>query len=632
MALNIKISFLIYLSLISFSLNKDASTFSNYEIIKQTNLELSFNVDFKNKIINGIVKGYFTALKDGEVIILDTRALEINSIIDCDTGEELEYIIDKQYELDGLGVPLKIYKTFNKDEQVTILIKYSTTKEGMSIDWFEPEQTAGKVYPFMYSTGESILNRELFPNQDTPSVKTPVSVGITVEKPLFAVDSGIYQGKIDNGDTVTYFYEQKIPIPSYLVAIAAGAIEQRVISDRTKIYGEKEYVDLAVYEYEDTENFIQLGEAYISPYLWGEYNLLILPSSCPFGAMENPTLTFVSASLIAGDKSLASVIAHEISHSWSGNLVTMDSWTDFWLNEGFTMFLQRKIIEKSYDLEMAKLNAMVSYSELSQDIYAFGESKTYTKLRPYLLARNPDDIFSRVPYEKGYNFLYYLESIVNQESDIDLFRKILRAYFEKYQYQSINTENFKEVFIETVKQELPSKYSEIFAKIDWDIWTEAPGFPPIKNDFSNVYATEIEALVTLFYENKLPENFETTFKEWHTLLKVYFLNQIKDNDRELDDIQLSFLSNTLNLKQGYNVEVSNAYFLIVLLHGKTIEDDVKEALISFLGKHGRINYVRPIYTAFLKRDKETAIATFEKYRNFYHPSIIKSIELLLKTL
>ena len=172
MALNKLISLIIYLALISFIINKDASTFSNYEIIKQTNLELNFNIDFKNKIINGIVKAYFTALKDGEVIVLDTRALEINSIIDCDTGEELEYIIDKQYELDGLGVPLKIYKTFNKDEQIAILIKYSTTKEGMSIDWFEPEQTAGKVYPFMYSQGESILNREFFPNQDTPFVKT----------------------------------------------------------------------------------------------------------------------------------------------------------------------------------------------------------------------------------------------------------------------------------------------------------------------------------------------------------------------------------------------------------------------------------------------------------------------------
>ena len=626
--------FIISLLLIKQNISKDISTFSNYEIIKQTNLELNFNVDFKNKIVNGVVKAYFTALNDGEVIVLDTRALKIDSIIDSDTGDELEYIIDKQYELDGIGVPLKIYKDFNKGDKIVILIKYSTTKEGMSIDWLEPEQTSGKKYPFMYTQGETILNRELFPTQDTPSVKTPVSVAITVEKPLFAVDSGIFQSKIDNGDTVTYFYEQKIPIPSYLVAFAAGAIEERVISDRTKIYGEKEVVDLAAYEFEDTENFIQIAEAYTSPYLWGEYNLLVLPPSCPFGGMENPTLTFITPSLIAGDKSLASVIAHEISHSWSGNLVTMDNWEDFWLNEGFTMFLQRKIMERAFSSDLAKLDAMVLYSELSADIISFGESKSFTQLRPFLLGRNPDDSFNKIPYEKGYNFLYYLEHMVNSEAEsgYDLFRKILRKYFDRYKYQSIKTENFKELFSEIIREELPEKASKILNQIDWVKWVEAPGFPPIKNDFSNKYVKEIEDDVNLFYENNLPSNFIETFKGWHSLLKQYFLNKIKDTDRELTDTQLSYLSKTLNLKEGYNVEVSCSFFMIVLLHAKTIEDDVKNALIDFLGKHGRINYVRPLYTAFFKRDKETAMETFEKYRNFYHPTIVKVIELLLKTL
>jgi leukotriene-A4 hydrolase len=625
------LSLLLFLSLNS-SFSRDISTFSNYEIIQQTKVELNFNIDFNNKVVEGIEKIYFTALKDGEVIILDTRALIIKSIIDCDTGEELEYIIDSQYELEGLGVPLKIFKDFNEGEQLTLLLKFNTTKEGVSIDWLEPEQTSGKKYPYMYSQGETILNRELFPSQDTPSVKAPYSVSLTVEKPLFALDSGIYQSKIDNGDTVTYFYKQEIPIPSYLVAIAAGAIEERVVSDRTKIYGEKEVVDLAAYEFEDTENFIQIAESYISPYLWGQYNILILPPSCPFGGMENPTLTFITSSLIAGDKSLSSVVAHEICHSWSGNLVTMNSWPDFWLNEGFTMFLERKIIEYAFDLDTAKLDAMVSYSDLSADIISYGESKSFTQLIPDLIGRNPDDAFNKIPYEKGFNLLYYLENLVNSESDIDLFRKILRGYFDKFQYLSIRTDDFKEYFIETVKKELPSKAEEILAKIEWKKWLYAPGFPPIKNDFSNKYDQEIREDVALFYENKLPDDFIDTFKGWHSLLKQYFLSQIKDTNKELDDIQLSYLSNTLNLKEGYNVEVNCLYFLIVLFHGKTIEEDVKNALITFLGKHGRINYVRPLYTAFFKRDKETAMETFLKYKSFYHPTIVKLIELLLKTL
>ena len=622
----------IYFTLINILISKDVHTFSNYEIIRRTNAEINFNIDFKNKIINGIIKTYFTALLDGEVIILDTYALKIDSIIDSDTGEELEYILDKQYELDTLGVPLKIYKNYSKGEQITILIKYSTTKEGMSVDWLEPEQTAGKKYPYMYSQGESILNRGLFPTQDTPAVKTTFSVSLTLEKPLFALFSGIYQGKIDNGETITYFYKQKIPIPSYLVAIAAGAIEERVISDRTKIYGEKEIVDLAAYEFEDTETFIQLAEAYISPYEWGEYNLLILPPSFPYGGMENPTLTFVSPSLISGDKSLAAVIAHEICHSWSGNLVTMESWSDFWLNEGFDMFIQSKVMGKIYDLDLVKLQFMSLDKQLNDTIIRIGESRTLTQLKPYLLGRNPDDYVNVIPYIKGYNFLYYLENIVNSESDIDLFRKILRTYFDKYKYTSIKTEDFKELFIQIIKEELPSKADKILEKIDWFKWFNVPGFPPNQNDYSNNYTKELEQTISKFYENKLPSNFTEIFKEWHPVLQLYFLNMIQDTDKELDDIQLSLLSNTLNLKEGYNVEITCSYFLIVLLHGKTIEDDVLNALIDFLGKHGRNYYINPTYAAFAKRDKETAFNIYQKYRNFYHPIIVKYLDLLFKLL
>ena len=215
--LYINILFLIF----KFCSSKDINTFSNYEQIRQTNLEINFNIDFNLKIITGKIKIYFTALKEGEVIILDTKSLQINSVIDSDTGFELDYILDTQYELLSNGVPLKIYKEYNKNDLITLLISFTTTEKGTSVQWLTPEQTAGKKYPYMFTQGESILNRELFPSQDTPSVKAPVSVSITVEKPLFAVESGLYQGKIDNGNTTTFFYEQKIPIPSYLVAMAA---------------------------------------------------------------------------------------------------------------------------------------------------------------------------------------------------------------------------------------------------------------------------------------------------------------------------------------------------------------------------------------------------------------------------
>ena len=628
------ISSLLILYLINFSFSKDVNTFSNYEIIQQTKIEANFDIDFDNKVIHGIVKTYYTALKDGEVIILDTRALSIKSIVDSDTGEELEYVLDNQYELDANGVPLKIYKEYSKGDNLAIIIYYDTTDGGSAVQFLDKEQTTGKLYPFMFTQCESILTRELLPIQDTPAVKITTSMGLTVPKPLFALDSGIYQSKIDNGNSVTYFYEQKVPIPSYLIALAAGAIEERVISDRSKVYGEKELVDLAAEEFDGIENFIQIAEAYISPYVWGEYNLLVLPSSFPFGGMENPTLTFVTPSLIAGDKSLANVVAHEISHSWSGNLVTMDNWSDFWLNEGFTMFIQRKIMEKTDDLDLAKLDAMVMYNTLVDDIKRFGESKSFSSLRPNLLGRHADDAFSEVPYEKGYNFLFYLEGLVNKQvQDIDLFRKILRQYFSKFEYKSIKYEDFRDFFIETINKELPEdKAKEVLEQIDWVQWIEAPGYPPIKNDFSNKYATEVLDAVDKFYKNQLPDDFKNTFVGWQTLLKQYFLNTIKDTEKELEDGQLKLLSEELNLKEGYNAEVNFGYFMVVLLHGKELDDVFKTALIAFLGKFGRLKYLRPLYRALYVRDKDTALATFEKWKSSYHPIAVRLIELDFKSM
>jgi len=627
------ISLLFILLLINSSFSKDISTFSNYEIIQQTKLEANFKVDFEQKVIHGKVKIYFTSIKDGEVIVLDTRALSINSIIDSDTGEELEFVIDTQYDLDANGVPLKIYKEYSKGDNIAILIDYDTTDGGSAVQFLDKEQTTGKQYPFMFTQCESILCRELLPIQDTPAVKITTSMGITVPKPLLALDSGIYQSKIDNGDTVTYFYEQKIPIPSYLIALAAGAIEERVISDRSKVYGEKELVDLAADEFDGIENFLQIAEAYVSPYVWGEYNLLILPSSFPFGGMENPTLTFVTPSLLAGDKSLANVVAHEISHSWSGNLVTMDNWSDFWLNEGFTMFLQRKITEKTDDLDLAKLDAMVLYNTLSEDIQRFGESKSFSSLRPYLVGRHADDAFSQVPYEKGYNFLFYLETIVNKESDIDLFRKILRKYFAKFEYKSIKTEDFQNFFIETIKAELPQdKANNVLSQIDWVKWIDAPGYPPVQNDFSNKYADEVKDAVTKFYNNNLPSNFPDIFKAWKTLLKQYFLNNLRETDKELENSQLNLLSNVLNLKEGYNAEVNFGYFMVVLLHGKTLDNAFKNALVAFLGKFGRLKYLRPLYRTLYVRDKEAALSAFNQWKSSYHPIAVRLIELDFKNL
>ena len=623
-----KISFfLILIILISKTNQKELNTFSNYDIISQTNINVHFIVDFDNKKVDGEVTISFKALEDGEVIILDTKSLIIKSVKD-NTGNELDFKLDNYYRLESHGVPLKIYKEYSKDDTFDITIEYSTTKDCMAIDWLEPEQTSGGKYPFMYSQCQSILCREMLPIQDTPAVKMPVQISITVPEELIGLAAGLFVEEINNGNNKTFIYALDIPIPSYLIAIAAGDIGSQNVSERCTIYAEKTVVEKAAWEFSDTEKFLKIAENYIGEYVWGQYNILVLPPSFPFGGMENPTLTFLTPSLIAGDKSLVSVVAHEISHSWTGNLVTNENWPDFWLNEGFTMFIERKILSSHKDKDMAKLDAMVGLSNLKADIIAFGESKSFSSLEPNLLGRNPDDAFNKVPYEKGFNLLYYLENKVNND---DIFQKFMKSYIDKFKKGVVKYMDFR-TFFETFIKNNVKDWEKILNDIDWDTWVFAPGFPPVENDFSNKYADEVDQAVKDFYENKLSDDFVKKFKDWFTLLKQNFLNKIKESDIELSETQLEFLNEKLELIQGkYNVEVSCSYYLTVLYHG-TLSTKFEESLVDFLGKHGRINYIRPLFSALARRNKELAIKTLDKYRNFYHSIIIKYIEIDLKSL
>ena len=634
--------FLIYIYLLIFlNCKDDPSTFANIQQIIQTNVEANFNIDFDNQVIHGLLKIYFNSLMDGEVIVLDTKNLKIFSIIDSDTGEELEWELDTIHSLDALGIPLKIYKEYKKDDIVTILIKYDTTKEGQAVQFLSKEITSSGQ-PFMFTQCESIYCRSLLPIQDTPAAKITVSMGITVVKPLKALDSGLFTGSIDNGDTMTFFYEQNIPIPSYLIALAAGDIKERKISDRTTVYGESAIVDKAAKEFVDTEKFVEYAESYTIPYVWGQYNILVLPPSFPFGGMENPTLTFATPSIVAGDRSLVDVIAHEISHSWSGNLVTMRAWNDFWLNEGFTMFIQRKIIEKAYNnSDMAKLDAMFSYHTMVEDINSMGAGKSFSSLRPFLIGKNPDDAFSEIPYEKGFNFLYYMENIVitvakKYGKEEDYFKLMLKEYFTKYKFQAITYIEFKAHFEEFIKQNLDQEPAdEIINSIDWNSWLFEPGIPKYQNNFNNSLADTIQEYVNKFFNETLEselEEFMNVFKnEWVTLQKQYFLRTVYDRslNNPLNQSQIDILYKNLTLYSGYNAEVNFEFFKIILQNVPD-DDDWYDYLKTFLGSFGRMKYIRPLYIGLAKINKAKALEFFDELKKYYHPIAIKYVELDLK--
>jgi leukotriene-A4 hydrolase len=566
------------------------------------------------------VRIIFNAMSEGSEIILDTKHLVINKVIDSNTGLELLWKLDTEHGLDSLGTPLVISKSYNTSDKVEILINYSTTNDSTATQWYSPEMTLGKEYPFMYTQCEAILCRSLIPIQDTPSAKVRVTAKLNVKKPLVALYAGVNTDVVEHGDTISYYYTQNIPIPSYLIAIAVGKLESRRLSHRIAVYAEKEMVDKSANEFAETEKFIQYAESYLTPYEWTQYNLLVLPPGFPYGGMENPTLTFVTPSLIAGDRSLANVIAHEIAHSWTGNLVTNKNWQNFWLNEGFTVFVERKIIELIYGEEMSKLQASVGYDGLTADIKNFGENHSYTSLYPDIQQNDPDDAFSSVPYEKGFNFLYYLQSLVGKKE----FRKILRNYINKYRLQSIGTDDWKDFFINQVKTIFDAqKSTEILKKVDWDSWINKPGFPPISNDFSNVYLTEAKSRADDLLSNKIKEDFVTVFKSWHTNVKLVFLGIITNSIDKLSEESYIYLNDTLKLNTGYNFEVQNLWFQIAL---NSKHKDSITFVKEFLRSIGRMKYIRPIYQAFAKLDKEQAYQVFLENKHFYHPLAVRLIE------
>lgn len=469
----------------------DTSTFSNYLEIKQTNLNLNLKIDFNSETLIGNVGIDFECYKDNlDMIMLDVWDLDVKRVDNRLSGDSLEFFIhyDAQSEI-GDFLAIKLKRKLSKGEKLYLNIYYSTKKTSKSVQWLTPEMTFGGDFPYMFTQNEPIYARTMVPCQDTPSVKIPVKAALTLRKDLVALFGGLVDKPpvLNNDDTKTYFYKQPIPIPTYLIAIAAGNIDSRKISDQVIVFSEPKIIESVFKEFQrDTQKFIDTAVGYLFEYEWNVFNILVLPKAFPFGGMENPNLTFATPTLIAGDFSLVNVIAHELAHSWTGNLVTNSNWNNFWLNEGFTVFIERKInqiINGESGIETRKLNSQIGYNDLLKDIKMnFPPQSQSTSLYPNVSKHNPDDSFSNVPYEKGYNILYYVESIIGEDN----FKLLLRDYLKKYSKKSVQFSDFHECFEEFIqKQFTPEKIKEIRDKVTWDKFINEVGTPDlIKNDFS----------------------------------------------------------------------------------------------------------------------------------------------------
>ena len=618
---------------------EDISSYSNFNEIIQKELEIDVSLDFDKKQMIGKMDIKYEIINiDLSKIILDLKGPEILSVeyIQKDEdGEDLQsiklnYEIDSENEFkDSLGTPLVIYleniknnsesdyKKILESKTLMIRIQFLTTEKCTGIQFLTKEQTYTKNYPFMFTQCEAIQCRSLFPVQDSPSVKSTYIVKTSIESPLTFLFGGIMKTKYYDSNTkknITLF-EQNIPIPSYLVAFVAGELEYGRISDRCGVWTELGLCKKACHEFKDAENYIKIAEDYLDhPYEWKIYNLLVLPFSFPYGGMENPNLTFVTPALLAGDCSMSNVIGHEISHSWTGNLVTNKNWKNFWVNEGFTIFMERKLDSALLGEDMENLEAIVGNNELIADIKLLGEDSEYTKLSPHYGGNDPDDGFSTVPYEKGYQFLIYIEKLIGK----DKFKEVMRKYIKKYRYKSVDYTAFKEVLEEVIKEKYDEKEGEkIIKEIDWDKWLYEKGIPKYNNEFVSEYLKDAEKLAEDFLNEK--EDNETVlkkFKEWHTNVKLAFLNYILENKERINEKIFENLKKKLNLAEEYNSEIKYMWYLLAL--DKKVENEIPN-IKKFLETHGRLKYIRPVYFAWMEKDFDQAKEFFEQVKYLYHP-------------
>ncbi|GMC43260.1 unnamed protein product [Saccharomyces cerevisiae] len=603
----------------------DQSTLSNYKDFAVLHTDLNLSVSFEKSAISGSVTFQLKKLHEGknksDELHLDTSYLDVQEVhID---GSKADFQIEQRKE--PLGSRLVINNASCNDN-FTLNIQFRTTDKCTALQWLNSKQTKGGK-PYVFSQLEAIHARSLFPCFDTPSVKSTFTASI--ESPLPVVFSGI-RIEDTSKDTNIYRFEQKVPIPAYLIGIASGDLSSAPIGPRSTVYTEPFRLKDCQWEFEnDVEKFIQTAEKIIFEYEWGTYDILINVDSYPYGGMESPNMTFATPTLIAHDRSNIDVIAHELAHSWSGNLVTNCSWNHFWLNEGWTVYLERRIIGAIHGEPTRHFSALIGWSDLQNSIDSMKDPERFSTLVQNLNDNtDPDDAFSTVPYEKGFNLLFHLETILGGKAEFDPF---IRHYFKKFAKKSLDTFQF----LDTLYEFYPEK-KEILDSVDWETWLYKPGMPP-RPHFITALADNVYQLADKWVEMaqhlKTTEDFRSEFnaidiKDFNSNQLVLFLETLTQNghsnkkSKDFDWAKFPVASRALldiyqdNIVKSQNAEVVFKMFKFQIF--AKLQEEYKH-LADWLGTVGRMKFVRPGYRLLNSVDRRLALATFDKFKDTYHP-------------
>ncbi|XP_058804623.1 leukotriene A-4 hydrolase [Phymastichus coffea] len=566
----------------------DPNSFSRPDLAIVTHTHLNVKVDFDRKIFDGSATLDIEKKGDTDLLILDVRGLVLLSIINVIDGSRLDYCVEKGVDYGSkLSVQLPETPIIDGDKiKYKIKIDYRTSQDSTAIQWLSPEQTAGGREPYLFSQCQAIHARSMLPCQDTPCVKSTFSAEIRAPAQLNVLMSAIKDEVIDSeNSTRIHKFHQPVPIPSYLIAIAVGALVSKQIGPRTKVWTERELLDKSAYEFAETETMLKTAEEICGPYVWGIYDLLILPPSFPFGGMENPCLTFVTPTLLAGDRSLANVVAHEITHSWTGNLVTNENFEHFWLNEGFTVFVERKISGRMYGEKVRHFNALMGLQSLTDTIKTLGANNPLTDLVPNLVGIDPDDAFSTVPYEKGHTLLFYLEELLGGP---EVFEPYLKSYLNTFKYKSLNTTQWKDFLYKYF-----SDKTEILNTVNWNAWFKSPGEPPVIPKYDTSLADEYLTLAKKWLAHENSSAFNTNdIDNWTPNQKEAFLAELVLNNEALSIDQIKLMDKLYDFSSQHNSEIRFQWLRLGLK--ARWEPSVSKAL-DFATSQGRLKYVRPLF-------------------------------------
>ncbi|KAI0641084.1 peptidase family M1-domain-containing protein [Trametes meyenii] len=634
------------------TLPADPVTQTNWQEVASEHIDLDWTLDFDKQTISGSVTHTLVWRKDdAREVIFDAQALDIQKVIVEDRPGN--FTLGPNHDV--MGTPVKVLLPSHRKtgDKTRVTIYYSTTPDVPALQWLGKEQTQGKAFPFMFSQCQPIYARSLAPLQDTPSVKVTYTAKVKSVLPalLSAIrvsppsDGPAHDGKEIGKDFVTYEYNQPIPIPTYLIAIAAGNFRYRALPKvegkewSSGVWAEPELLDATYWEFsEDTGKFLATAEKILPPYRFGVYDLLVLPPSFPYGGMENACLTFLTPTLLVGDRTLVDVVVHELTHSWFGNGVTQANSTHFWLNEGWTVYIERVLLQLLHSPADRGFSFLIGYKSLQDALKQYESKPKYQRLViDFDVGEDPDDAYSTVPYEKGANFLLHLERLLG---GLDVFLPYVYDYVSTFMGKSITTEDWKAHLYAYWEKHGGEEKIKILNGVKWDEWLYGEGLKlPVEVIYDTALAREAFALAEKWDASRneadvsklsFQESDVTTF---NANQKIVFLERLQSY-APLPHTHIQHLGALYAFLATPNAELRWRFYEVALLDpaspaARAFAPAAAQWVVGNDGSgivRGRMKFCRPTFRAIARADRELAAKVFSAHKLSFHPIARRLIE------